>query len=392
MTARTRVLAATVAAAMVLAVAPGARSDAAPPQPWERLPNNEEYALLVLANKERASRGTTPLVWDDQLAEAARFKSYEMAVLHCWSHNSCNGESAQTRVDRFYDGSYTGENIAGGGSAAGLHNVWMNSPGHRANILGNGPEFGAGIVIGPPEEGSGGAGTQNYGYPGAVTIPAIPGATVLSPRWDENVYGHPTWDWELLLNYYGPAAPTRVEAFVDGVPQSLTKIAGSNTNGTWGGWTTTPGLPGTHYCKKVHFEVQRGTTVFRYPADWDIGVGYAPGCFNERQTSGGNPPPTSTSTTTQAGGAPTVVIHNPSAGGVSGMVEIRATATDNGTVKRIEVYVDDRRLVRKQGGSVVRTWSTKPVSVKPGPHTITVKAYDDAVPPNVGTASVVVTK
>ncbi|MDZ4827671.1 MAG: Ig-like domain-containing protein, partial [Actinomycetota bacterium] len=97
-----------------------------------------------------------------------------------------------------------------------------------------------------------------------------------------------------------------------------------------------------------------------------------------------------TTTTRPAVGAPTVVIQSPQAGVVSGMVSIRASATDDGTVKTIEVYVDGKRLVRKQGGSAVRSWNSNSASVKPGPHTITVKAYDEQG--NVGTSSVVVTK
>jgi uncharacterized protein YkwD len=97
----------------------------------------DEAQVLQLVNKERASAGCRSLSSNSLLLAVARAHSKDMAVNGYFDHNSQNG---QTPFDRMraagYRGNLMGENIAAGQSTpAAVMNAWMNSPGHRANIL-----------------------------------------------------------------------------------------------------------------------------------------------------------------------------------------------------------------------------------------------------------------
>ena len=102
--------------------------------------NAQEKRTLQLHNETRVSRGLRPLCVNYALTRAARAHSQEMMNRDYMSHNSYNGENAGARLRRFgYNWSTYGENVSWGsgrlGSAGARFNAWMNSPGHRANIL-----------------------------------------------------------------------------------------------------------------------------------------------------------------------------------------------------------------------------------------------------------------
>lgn len=94
---------------------------------------NYRYAFDVLnmVNNERAANGLDPLVMDQRLLDAAmKVRAPECAVFY--SHTRPNGEECFTAAL----GLMHGENIAFGyGTPAEVMDGWMNSPGHRANIL-----------------------------------------------------------------------------------------------------------------------------------------------------------------------------------------------------------------------------------------------------------------
>lgn len=100
-----------------------------------------ETALLEASNAERAKNGLPKLIFDEQLALAARTHAKEMAVLNYFSHSSPTVGSQTPAARVASAGSalvYVGENIARmsqGNIAQEATNGWMNSPGHRANIL-----------------------------------------------------------------------------------------------------------------------------------------------------------------------------------------------------------------------------------------------------------------
>lgn len=95
-----------------------------------------ERQLLELANHSRAEHGLGPLAWDKSLAVAAQqhvqWVSRSPQLSHQYPGESdlaARGASAGARFQEI------AENIAEGQSAASLHDQWMHSPPHRANIL-----------------------------------------------------------------------------------------------------------------------------------------------------------------------------------------------------------------------------------------------------------------
>lgn len=89
------------------------------------------FQVLNLVNKERASAGLDKLVMDANLLETAMLRAAE-TVLY-WDHTRPCGISCFSASSLMW-----GENIAlGQTTASSVMNSWMNSPGHRANILGN---------------------------------------------------------------------------------------------------------------------------------------------------------------------------------------------------------------------------------------------------------------
>ncbi len=93
--------------------------------------------VLQLVNAERAAHGCGPLKISDQLTQAARRESRDMATQHFFSHTEPDGTTPEMRVkDTGYVYQMVGENIvADTEDADDAVDAWMNSPGHRANIL-----------------------------------------------------------------------------------------------------------------------------------------------------------------------------------------------------------------------------------------------------------------
>ncbi len=93
--------------------------------------------VVRLTNVERAKEGLPALETFDTLDQAAAIRAPEIVTL--FSHTRPDGSSCFTALDKTgaSQGAYTyGENIAAGNStAAATVEQWMNSPGHRANIL-----------------------------------------------------------------------------------------------------------------------------------------------------------------------------------------------------------------------------------------------------------------
>ncbi|MCJ7841152.1 CAP domain-containing protein [Lederbergia sp. NSJ-179] len=99
--------------------------------------NEFEQQVVDLTNQERAKNGLAPLKVDATLSKVAREKSRDMSANHYFDHNSPTYGSPFDMMKQ-YGVSYrsAGENIAmGQRSPQEVVNGWMNSPGHRANIL-----------------------------------------------------------------------------------------------------------------------------------------------------------------------------------------------------------------------------------------------------------------
>ncbi|MBA2874115.1 SafA/ExsA family spore coat assembly protein [Thermaerobacillus caldiproteolyticus] len=96
-----------------------------------------ENEVVRLTNQERAKYGLPPLQIDWQLARVARYKSADMRDKNYFQHDSPTYGSPFTMMKNFGISYRTaGENIAAGQrTPQEVVNAWMNSPGHRANIL-----------------------------------------------------------------------------------------------------------------------------------------------------------------------------------------------------------------------------------------------------------------
>jgi uncharacterized protein YkwD len=95
----------------------------------------EQY-LLVAANEARASQGLSPLRLDPVLSEASAQHAREMANHAAISHQFESEPELATRAAsagaRF---SVISENVGEAPSSVIIHDLWMQSPGHRANLL-----------------------------------------------------------------------------------------------------------------------------------------------------------------------------------------------------------------------------------------------------------------
>ena len=117
-------------------------------------------AVLCLHNAERARNGLPRLSENPRLRRAAASHTEHMVHARFFDHTSPAGSTMADRIRRTGYTSGTrgwsiGENIAWGtgrlATAAQIHRSWMNSPGHRANILQRAfREIGIGIETGVP--------------------------------------------------------------------------------------------------------------------------------------------------------------------------------------------------------------------------------------------------
>lgn len=96
-----------------------------------------EQEVIRLVNEERAKAGLKALTEDWELSRVARYKSQDMHDLRYFSHTSPTYGSPFDMMKAFGIRYRTaGENIAMGyRTPAAVVQGWMNSPGHRANIL-----------------------------------------------------------------------------------------------------------------------------------------------------------------------------------------------------------------------------------------------------------------
>jgi uncharacterized protein YkwD len=114
-----------------------APSSAAPSSPAPSGNAVFEAQVVDLVNQERAKVGCQPLAVDGRLVAAARKHSSDMANRNYFSHTTPEGVDFATRIsNEGYRWSGAAENIAKGQrTPAEVMSAWMNSTGHRNNIL-----------------------------------------------------------------------------------------------------------------------------------------------------------------------------------------------------------------------------------------------------------------
>jgi uncharacterized protein YkwD len=165
-----RLLLALLLAACVVVVLPAATADAAKRKGGSTCANahvqpapgnlaDVRAAVLCLHNRERSAEGLPPLRENGKLRRAAEGHSGDMVAGGFFAHESASGDDMADRILRTGyargQGWSLGENIAWGtgslATAAEIQRAWMESPGHRANIMR--PQFreiGIGVAVGVP--------------------------------------------------------------------------------------------------------------------------------------------------------------------------------------------------------------------------------------------------
>lgn len=110
----------------------------------------DEQEVFNLINQQRANNGLSALKVDNEVQRVARIKAQDMVNNNYFSHNSPTYGSPFDMLKSFkVSYSIAGENIAGNSSNSATVTAWMNSSGHRANILNNSFNYtGVGVVAG----------------------------------------------------------------------------------------------------------------------------------------------------------------------------------------------------------------------------------------------------
>ena len=110
----------------------------------------DEQEVFNLVNQQRTSNGLAALKIDSEVQNVARIKAKDMVQNNYFSHNSPTYGTPFNMLNSFKV-SYksAGENIAGNSSNQAAVTAWMNSSGHRANILNSSYNYtGIGVVTG----------------------------------------------------------------------------------------------------------------------------------------------------------------------------------------------------------------------------------------------------
>lgn len=121
-----------------------------------------EAEVVALTNDQRAAHGCPALREDPRLRAAAIAHSVDMQVRDYFAHNTPDGVTPWTRIQAQGYSDPSAENIAmGQPTPQAVVEAWMNSAGHRANILNcSSKAIGVGVQFGA----NGPWWTQDFGY------------------------------------------------------------------------------------------------------------------------------------------------------------------------------------------------------------------------------------
>lgn len=142
--------------------------------------------IISLANSARSENGLGELTANGLLSKAAQNKANDMLARQYFAHNTPDGETPWTFIKAVgYSYSTAGENLAiDFNEAENIQSAWMNSPGHRANILNaNFKEIGIGIAKGTYDNHQTTIVVQMFGAPlvSQVTLQEQPTAVAPTP-------------------------------------------------------------------------------------------------------------------------------------------------------------------------------------------------------------------
>ncbi|WP_186785929.1 CAP domain-containing protein [Paenibacillus agilis] len=119
-------------------------------KPSKELQQSFERQLLDLANAFRVQMGKKPFKADANIANTARKHSQDMSKRDFFDHKNPDGKSPFDRMDDDnIEYTAAAENIAAGQTSAIIaHEGWINSLGHRENIVGDFARLGVGVAFG----------------------------------------------------------------------------------------------------------------------------------------------------------------------------------------------------------------------------------------------------
>jgi uncharacterized protein YkwD len=177
-----------------------------------------EQQVVDLVNMERANNGLPPYKRVTALDEAARYHSADLGQDNYFSHDTYDRSGSNlvfvcntwTRIGKYYTGAGA-ENIAGGYSTPqSVMNGWMNSTGHRNNILSaNNWEIGVGY--------------------------ATVSGSDYTRYWTQD-FGKRSGVYPLIINRDAASTDSRnVSLYIYG---SFQQMRLKNDNGNWGDWQT----------------------------------------------------------------------------------------------------------------------------------------------------------
>lgn len=140
--------------------------------------------LVALTNQQRAANGLPALTVDSRLVYSSDLKAQDMLNKNYWAHNAPDGTTPWYWFGQAgYSYSYAGENLAKDfDTSSGVMDGWMNSPGHRANILSShytniGITVMNGTLLGAPTT----LVVAHYGAPVAVAAAPVAPAPIAAP-------------------------------------------------------------------------------------------------------------------------------------------------------------------------------------------------------------------
>jgi uncharacterized protein YkwD len=177
-----------------------------------------EQQVVDIVNLERANRGLPPYKRVTALDNAARYHSADLGQDNYFEHPTYDRSagnlvyvcSTWTRIGKYYSGA-SGENIAGGyPTPQSVMNGWMDSPGHRDNIL------------------------STYSWEIGVGYAAQSGSTYYH-YWTQD-FGKRSGVYPLIINRDAASTDDRhVSLYIYG---SFQQMRLKNDNGAWGSWQT----------------------------------------------------------------------------------------------------------------------------------------------------------
>ncbi|MFE1551214.1 CAP domain-containing protein [Streptomyces sp. NPDC058718] len=143
----------------------GGQGGGSQPQPQPQpAPAGVHGEMLAMVNEERRRAGVPAMRLDDRLSAAAQRHADDMARNDLTQHNGTDGSDFSRRIsDAGFPGNTArAENVTPSNSVPEAMRMWMNSPGHRSNIL-NGAYRNLGVGYAPRQRGNWGRFVQTFG-------------------------------------------------------------------------------------------------------------------------------------------------------------------------------------------------------------------------------------